>query len=232
MLQWLGITQKISTPGMPVRTADPDASQQKPLMRAFFALPMPAQPHTLASRTEPPVVFGGTGRHRRRIAHLADPPAPQHRLTQSTVERTRLRRPGAWSVYLIDRLLDREASHIARHAWLKRWHRPAWLLALALAGGGICAALQLPRPAQLAIGAGMLLTFGYCCPSVRTQRALRQWLGMKLPLIVMVWTLATVVVPLLENAPHLEPARHDPVCLAGPADFRPDIAFRLARPDA
>lgn len=110
-------------------------------------------------------------------------------------------------IYNLDRLVEPHPGGSEHERWVEA-HRPIlWGLTLAGAVGTIILAPMLSRAALLSLPIAGVLAVGYCLPVVRfggRWRRLKALPGAKLILIALVWTYATMGLPILESGAGLD----------------------------
>jgi len=109
-------------------------------------------------------------------------------------------------IYNLDRLVEPHPGDSDLEQWVERHRRLLWGLVALASAGAVAFALQLENEAQWSLVPAALLSFGYCSPIVGPKLGRREaWSrlkdlpGAKLLLIALVWTYATLGLPMLES---------------------------------
>ena len=110
---------------------------------------------------------------------------------------------GTLVIYNLDRLAERETGGSTHERWVERNRKLLWAITWLGAMAGVFCATQLTTASQWSLVPAGLVAVGYCLPIIKQDRyryrRLKELPGAKLPLIALVWTYATMGLPMLES---------------------------------
>lgn len=110
-------------------------------------------------------------------------------------------------IYNLDRLVEPRPGDSEHEQWVEHHRGLLWGLTLASTIGATAFAVLLNTPAMLSLPIAGAVAVGYCLPVLRIRghwRRLKALPGAKLLLIALVWTYATVGLPILDRGVALD----------------------------